>query len=168
MPAVTPLYHFLCAPPQFWSVFASNCQHMLLLFGGLPEGYCTCFAPHAWRPDMSGNLHPPLGTGKSVTACGSSKSCLIRAGMCRGVTNPPVPPAGRAQNHILAWLAPGLILLLWLLHWFPSKEILNMSLVHSLYLRVCSGNPDLLTFEQSGASGKAEFSILYGQGRENL
>lgn len=105
------------------------------------------------------NLWLPVGAVNHVS---------FGLGMCTGVTNPPVPPSGRAQNHILAWLAPGLILLLWLLHWFPSKEILNMSLAHSLYLRVCSGNPDLLTFEQSGASGKAEFSIRYGQGRENL
>lgn len=63
-----PLYTiFLCVPPWLWSGFASNCQHLLLLLKDCSTG--IGFAPRAWRPDMSGNFYPSLGTGTPMSVC---------------------------------------------------------------------------------------------------
>lgn len=50
----------------------------------------------------------------------------------------------------------------------PWEHIFNKSLAHKPSSQSLCWNPDLLTFEQSGASGKTVFSILHGQGRGNL
>lgn len=167
---VMPLYHFLCTTPLFLC-FCLQTASTCCSFWRTAQGLLEPSLPHTQRHDISGNFHPPLGTHKSLTACGNMEKFSHSGwlGKCRYVTIPPGPPAGCTRNHILVWLSPGIIILPpSLFHWPPRKQIFNKSLAHSLHFRVCSGHPDLLTFEQSEASCKAEFSILYGQGRKNI
>ena len=163
----------LCHPLNLISACPDPGSHLVLpqlpvpvaLLGGLPWGSWNLPYPsyvESWwvRECPSGLGTPQLPTGAlrplgKRWACNqpSGAPCWTRLKSHPGLASSPVLSCFPLPPSIAG---------------FPWEHIFNKSLAHKPSSQSLCWNHDLLTFEQSWASGKTAFSILHGQGRGNL